>query len=352
MSRQKLVRVGVIGAGHWGPNIIRNFMVNSNSEVIAVADKLEARLEIIRERCPGVEVTLSADEVILRPDIDAVVICTPTATHFDLAKRALEQGKHVFVEKPLATNVKDCEVLVDLAREVRRTLFVGHVFVYSASIQAVKEILMKKELGKIHYVTARRTNLGPIRYDVSSLWDLAPHDIAILKYWFDEMPTQVSAIGGCYLNDKLQDAVFATYGFESGILANLHVSWLSPKKIREIVIVGEEKMLIWDDMDLNYPIRIFDKKIVMTKGSEFVDTFASFRANVVEGDTTYPRVVMNEPLAAECGAFLSAIDNPSLSMSSGEDGRDVVRAICAAEVSLKERGREIAITCSSNMRGA
>lgn len=338
------IKIGVIGCGHWGPNIVRNLQNHPRCSVIQVVDASRERLAAIRNKYSEILVSEYVDELLNNADVDAVVICTPTITHYDLTRKALEAGKNVFVEKPLATSVEHCNSLIRIAHNNKLVLFVGHIFVYNAGIQAVKNIISNNELGNIYYINIVRTNLGPIRNDVSSLWDLAPHDISILKYWFGRLPVKVSAVGGCYLNRSLEDVIFASYFFDDGLMANLHVSWLSPKKIREIVVVGEKKMLIWDDMDLNHPIKIYDKKAVVdTTGCDIDDTYIGFRAEIHEGDTHIPRIVMNEPLATECNAFISSIDKPSMSMSTGEDGRDVVNVLCATNVSIKESGKQIFI---------
>lgn len=341
------IRIGVIGAGRWGPNLIRNFHSDQTSTVVAVAEKSQSRLQLIRERYPDIQITESADDLFNNPAIDAVVVCTPTSTHFELAKKALEKGKHVFVEKPLAKTGQECRTLVELANRVNKVLFVGHVFVYNAGIQAVREFIKNDELGKIYHVQVTRTNLGPVRQDVSALWDLASHDIAILHYWFGQMPRRVSAVGGRFLSNNLEDTIYATYTYPGEILANIHVSWLSPKKIREITVVGEKKMLVWDDMNLDKPVQIYDKKVTIETDQQpnnaVVDTFVGFRASIHEGDTFIPKIGLNEPLAAECKAFLKAIRDPSTSLSNGEHGKLVVQALAATDLSLQERGREVEI---------
>ncbi|MBI3556949.1 MAG: Gfo/Idh/MocA family oxidoreductase [Deltaproteobacteria bacterium] len=344
------LRIGVIGAGRWGPNLIRNFHSDPASVVVMVADQSTVRLQVLKERYPDIAVTESADEVFANPAIDAIVICTPTATHHELARKALENGKNVFVEKPLARTVAECDALVALAEKARKILFVGHIFVYNASIQVIREHIRKGDLGKIFHVQITRTNLGPVRNDVSALWDLASHDLSILQYWLGEMPVRVSAVGGRFLSNKLEDTVFATYTFANNLLANIHVSWLNPKKVREITVVGEKKMLVWDDMNLDKPVQIYDKKITIDSDQatgadrSIVDTFAGFRASIHEGETFVPKIGVNEPLAAECKAFLRAVKDPSTSLSTGYQGKLVVQALAATDLSLKENGREISIS--------
>ena len=342
------VRIGVLGAGRWGPNLIRNFHSDPASTVVAVADSNRSRLELLKERYGDVRLTTSSGEVIGSDDVDAVVICTPTATHFELASKALKAGKHVFVEKPLAREVKECETLIRLASKARRVLFVGHVFVYNAGVQAVREYIRKGALGKIFHIQVRRTNLGPVRTDVSALWDLASHDLSILDYWLGEMPTKVSAVGGRFLSGDLEDTVFATYTFPSKTLANIHVSWLSPKKVREITVVGSKKMLVWNDMQLERPLELCDLSITVDSVSgepagEVVDTFQAFRSSIHEGETVVPKIALNEPLSAECKAFLKALKDPKSSLSGGLEGKRVVQALVATDASIWKNGREVEI---------
>jgi predicted dehydrogenase len=319
-------------------------MTHPESTVTWVCDSDAARLKLMKDRYPGIKTTANAQELVSAGDVDAVAVCTPTATHFELTKSCLEAGKHVFVEKPLARTPEECDKLIALADKRERVLFVGHVFVYNAGIQAVRKYIRGGELGRIHYIHVTRTNLGPVRSDVSALWDLAPHDISILNYWFDALPQRVSAIGGRYLNSKVEDVAFATYTFPDNMIANIHVSWLNPKKVREIVLVGEKKMLLWTDMDLTNPVQIYDKKVTIDQGTEgVVDSFMAFRASIHEGDTLIPKIHLNEPLSAECAAFLKAVRDPSTSLSTGVHGRNVVAALAAADQSMHERGREIEI---------
>lgn len=342
MSR---IAIGVIGAGRWGPNVIRAFSDLSGSEVRMVADQDTKRLGAIKSRCPYLHVTQSAAEAFNSPELQALAICTPTATHFDLVRQALNAGKHVFVEKPLATTTQECDELIQIAREKRRVLFVGHIFVYNSGIQAVQRFLKSGELGKVHYVLMNRTNLGPVRTDVNVLWDLAPHDLSILHYWFGSKPVAVSATGARFLGSQ-EDIAFITCRFPKGLLANLHVSWLSPRKIREIVLVGEKKMLTWNDMNLQSPVRIDDKSVSFDRAEPqlIADTFVSFRAQIHEGDAWIPKIQLNEPLKAECEAFLDALRDPASCLTLGESGRDVVSVLEAAICSMREHGKEIQVS--------
>ncbi len=335
-----MLRIGVIGAGHWGPNLIRNFHEGASTEVACVADTAESRQTLIRERFPTVQVTGDALEIIDGDAVDAVVITTPTSTHYELAKRALECGKHVLVEKPICTRSDEAEELCELAERNQRVLVVGHVFLFNQGVRHVKDCIDAGRLGDLYYVSMVRTNLGPIRVDVNASWDLAAHDISIANYWFDAEPVEVSAAGGAWVNQGIDDAVFATLRYPSGALANLHVSWLSPRKARDITVVGARSMLTFDDMNLTEPIRIYDKHVDDVRtAAPYIDSFASFRSTVRDGDILIPKVSLGEPLRAECSHFVDCIENGTTPLADGRCGLAVVKALEAIDRSLAAGGR-------------
>jgi len=335
-----MIRVAVIGAGHWGPNLIRNFHNRERSEVAWVVDRDATRLAQVRSRFADVQTTGEADEALADPAVDAVVVATPARTHHGLAKAALERGKHVLVEKPIATSVDDGAELCALSERAGRVLAVGHVFLYNPGVQRVKRYLEDGHLGRVYYVSMVRTNLGPIRTDVDAAWDLASHDVAIVNYWLDAEPIAVSAIGGTWINDGIADAVFATFRYSGNVFVNLHVSWLNPRKSRDITVVGERRMLTFDDMNLGEPVRVYDKQVTDDRIAGYVDSFASFRASVREGDITIPRVALGEPLKAECEDFLDCIERGTPPRSGGREGLAVVRALDALQRSVRHHGRE------------
>ena len=335
-----MIRVAVIGAGHWGPNLIRNFHNRERSEVAWVVDRDATRLAQVRSRFADVQTTGEADEALADPAVDAVVVATPARTHHGLAKAALERGKHVLVEKPIATSVDDGAELCALSERAGRVLAVGHVFLYNPGVQRVKRYLEDGHLGRVYYVSMVRTNLGPIRTDVDAAWDLASHDVAIVNYWLDAEPIAVSAIGGTWINDGIADAVFATFRYRGNVFVNLHVSWLNPRKSRDITVVGERRMLTFDDMNLGEPVRVYDKQVTDDRTPGYVDSFASFRASVREGDITIPRVALGEPLKAECEDFLDCIERGTPPRSGGREGLAVVRALDALQRSARHHGRE------------
>ena len=336
-----MIRVAVLGAGEWGPNLIRNFHNKQTSEVVWIIDRDAARLAEVQARFPDVQVSEEPARAFSDPAVDAVVVATPTSTHFTLAQQALQHSKHVLVEKPLTTEVKQGLRLLELATSQQLVLMVGHVFVYNPGIRKVKEYLDAGHLGKMYYVSMVRTNLGPIRLDVNAAWDLAAHDLSIVNYWLEAEPLSVSAIGGTWINQGIEDAVFATLTYPQGVLVNLHASWLNARKARDITVVGERRMLTFDDMDLNEPLRIYDKQVtdVRTRPT-YVDSFASFRASVRKGDITVPKVPLGEPLAAQCAHFLECIVSGKQPFSGGREGIAVVRALEAMQRSIRARGRE------------
>jgi predicted dehydrogenase len=339
-----MIRVAVIGAGHWGPNLINNFHSSGRSEVSWVVDRDEDRLERVRERFEGVRTCNDFAEVEANDDVDAVVVATPTTTHFELAKRALEAGKHVLVEKPLADSVEKSEHLCEIAERVGRVLMVGHVFVYNAAARQVKSYIDAGALGRIYYIAMNRTNLGPIRVDVNAAWDLAAHDIALASDWLGAWPLTVSATGGAWINKGIADAVFATVRYPGDVLVNLHASWLNPRKVRDITVVGEKQMLTFDDVNLSEPIRMYDKRVTPERSQvPFVDSFSSFRMIVRDGDVEVPKVPMSEPLKNECEHFLDCVIDGVTPRSGGPEGLAVVRTLDALSRSLEADGHAIEV---------
>lgn len=336
-----MIEVAVIGAGHWGPHLIRNFDNRQRSRVGWVVDMDQARLEEVRTRFPDVKVAEDPSVAIGDDSIDAVVVATPTTTHYALAKEALERGKHVLVEKPIATSSREAQDLTDLASSVGRVLMVGHVFVYNDAVRRVKEYIDADELGRVYYVSMVRTNLGPIRTDVNAAWDLAAHDLSVADHWLGAHAESASAVGGGWINPGLEDVVFATLRYPRNVLVNLHVSWLNPRKARDVTVVGDRKMLTFDDMNLSEPIRIYDKGVADQRVRPlFADTFASFRASIREGDVTIPKVPVHEPLMTECMHFLECIERGAQPLTGGPEATAVVRTLEAIERSIRDGGRE------------
>ena len=338
-----VLRFAVIGAGHWGPNLIRNFHTHQTSEVAWVIDRDPQRLELSRARYPEVRVSTDPAVAFADPAVDAVVIATPTVTHYPLAAEALRSGKHVLVEKPIATRVEEAEELCSLADRLERILMVGHVFLFNSGVRRIKEYLDVERLGKLYYLSMVRTNLGPIRSDVNAAWDLAAHDVAIANYWLGASPLAAAAQGGSWINSGIEDAVFANLWYPHEIMTQLHVSWLSPRKVRDITLVGEKGMLTFDDMNLSEPVRLYDKVVTGERSPGFIDTFASFRTSIREGDVLVPRVATSEPLRTECDHFLHCIAEGSRPLADGWSGAAAVRVLAALDRSMREGGRRVDI---------
>lgn len=336
--------IAIVGAGHWGPHLIRNFSDHCDSTVLWVVEQDENRRKIIADRFRSIRITSKLDDVLNDRRVDAVVISTPTVTHYEIAKAALRAQKHVLVEKPLTNRADAAMELCQLADAKGVVLMVGHVFLFNPAVQAARNLIVSGEIGNVRYISMTRTNLGPVRSDVNAAWDLAAHDISIANYWLDAAPLSASAMGGCWVNGLLEDAVFITLRYPADVLVHIEASWLSPRKTRLIDVVGDQKMLTVDDMDLVEPVRIYDKGIVGgEKVDSVTDTFAGFRAQVREGGVTIPPIVGGEPLRCECEAFLARVRGSADELSDGWTGLKVVRVLEAVEASLRQRGAEVAV---------
>lgn len=339
-----MIRLGVIGLGYWGPNLVRVLSGFRDCQVTVLCDLNAARLRDLCERFPGVRGTRNVEEALGSHDVDAVVIATPTKTHFPLAKAALERGLHVFVEKPLAVSSDECESLVEIADAYDRTLFVGHVFLYSAAVVKLKEMVTRGELGELYYISSARRNLGPVRRDVSALWDLAPHDVSIMLELMGATPVSVSCSGLAHLNHEIHDVCSLSMTFEQKRMGIVHVSWLDPHKKREMTVVGSRKMAVYNDLEPLEKIKVYDHGV---EGPMYSESFGEFQFSYRYGDTYSPRLAEVEPLKAECRAFLDAILTGVKPRTDGRNGLDVVRVIEAADLSLHSDHREVQVRKSS-----
>jgi len=331
-----LLKIGLVGVGQWGPNVARSFELTGRAAIRWVCDLDEEKGRRVAARLPGAQATKSLDDILKDPDLQAVAISTPVNSHFELARRALEAGKHVLVEKPITANSEQARKLIAIADERERVLMVGHVFEYNASIRVLKEVVTGGELGKIHYLSFTRTNLGPVRTDVNAFWDLASHDVSIMAYFFGQAPLEVTARGEAYLNAGVEDAVFATFTLPDKVMAHVNVSWLNPRKVRRITVVGSKKMAVWDDLDLVRPIQIFDRHIAWP---DYQDTYLEFKTTVVEGGIYIPSVKLNQPLQAECTHFIDCIEEGRTPQSDGRNGLRVILSLEAAGRSMREGSR-------------
>lgn len=301
------------------------------------ADMDEDRLKSIKDTFLNVKTTKDYKDILNNKDIDAVCIATPTVSHYQIAKEALEASKHVLCEKPLSQNIEECDELLALSRQVGKVLMVGHVFLFNNGILWLKQYIDSGELGKVQYAYSTRTNLGPFRYDVNALWDLAPHDISIFNFLFGGVPMNVSGRGHKCLNDNLEDISFANLMYADKIMANIHVSWLDPKKVRQITIVGDKKMVVWDDLDSNGPIKIYDKHVEKTK--KYYETFGEFQLLSKEGSIMIPKVDASEPLKLEDQFFLDCIEGKeSADKVDAQRAADVVKVLCAVQESMDNNG--------------
>ena len=327
------VRVAAVGCGYWGPNVIRNLDAVPGFDLRWVCDADPERLAPVAARYPSTRATADLDELFDDASVDAIYLATPVSTHYDLTRRALRQGKHVLIEKPMATTVEQSEELAALAAANRLTLMVGHTFVFSPPVRKVKELLDSGLIGPIYYVETTRVNLGLFQKDVSVLWDLGPHDVSILIYWLGEVPTQVSARGRSYLGEALEDVAFLTLEFPSGILAQVQISWLAPSKLRRTSIVGRQRMIVYDDLEPVEKVKIYDRGVERQPAS-----FGEFQLTYRSGDILSPRLDTTEPLYLECEHFLHCIREGQVPDASPQSGVDVVRVIQAAERSLRCNG--------------
>ena len=338
-----MIKLNCLGAGRWGPNMVRAFDNLPDACIRMVCDLREQRLEMLQQRISGIEITTDADLAITDPQADAVVICTPVHTHYELTKKALLANKHVLVEKPLCPSLAECEELDALAEERGLVLAVGHVFLFNNGIRRIHDYISSGELGRVYYIHATRTNLGPIREDVNAAWDLASHDLSIFDYWLGTYPESVSARGECYLNGTIEDVAVASYSYPGGVMACVHAGWLNPRKVREITIVGEKKMAVWNDMDMLEPVRIYDKSVNTEGEPPFADSLGAFHATIRDGDVLIPKVAGGEPLRSECEHFIECIRNGIRPINNARMATNVVRSLLATDESMINMGAQTPI---------
>ena len=287
-----MIRMGVIGYGYWGPNIARNFMGINDVEVRTIADKNQKALSRARNQCPGVELTEDCNAIITSKHIDAVAIVTPVSTHFELAKTALENGKHVFVEKPFTATSAQAEVLIALAEKHKLKIMVDHTFIFTGVVKKIKELIDSGAIGDIYYFDSMRINLGLFQHDVNVVWDLAPHDLAIMDYIIPEKPIAVSATGAAHLNHGLENVAYITVYFPNNIIAHINVNWLSPVKVRTTLVGGQKKMLVWNDLEPADKIKIYDKGVEIANAEGVYNLLVSYRS----GDMWAPKIDQTEAL--------------------------------------------------------
>ena len=336
----KPLGVAIIGCGYWGMNYVRIFNELTDARVLAVCDQSAERLNEVARRFPGLYLTTQIDDAVSQPDVEAVVVCTEASTHFNVTRRLLMAGKHVLVEKPLTTIAADSEKLIDLAESNSAILMVGHTFIFNAGVRKVKEYV-QEDSGRVYYLYARRTNLGPIRRDVNALWDLAPHDIAIFNYLLDGTPQWVSAVGGKVLGNCRDDVGFISLGYPDNVLAHVHVSWADPDKAREVVVVKSDKRIVFNDLNGIEQVRVFEKGVSPVEHEPL--NYGEFRFEIRDGDIISPRIEPVEPLKHQCRHFLECVRTGKRPISSGVEGRDVVRVLEAVNRSTECKGLQVEI---------
>lgn len=335
-----MIRIGQVGLGAWGKNLLRNFYYLPGCQLKVGCDQDPQRLDRFRKEYPSVKYTTDFEQIIADKDLQAVVVATPPESHFSLAKASLEAGKDVFVEKPLVLRVEEGEALVELARSKGKILMVGHIMEYHPATLKLKELIQKGEFGKVYYLYSTRVNLGEVRETENALWSFAPHDVSIILYLLEQEPVRVTANGMAYLREGIEDVAFATLYFDEGVLAHIHVSWLDPHKIRKVTVVGQKKMAVFDDMESAEKIKIYDKGVGYNKDYQSYGEYLSLR----HGDILIPRLNLVEPLRSECEHFLRCVEGRATPRSDGIEGLRVLKVLHAAQRSLESGGNPVEIS--------
>ena len=331
--RGDMIRIGVIGYGYWGPNIVRNLHGQKSARAEMVCDKTPAALARVRKAYPDVCTVSDPMEVLRSPEIDAVAVITPVWSHYELAKMALENGKHVFIEKPFTSNSAQAEELIELAARKKLTIMVDHTFLFTGAVRKIRELTDSGALGDLYYYDSLRVNLGLFQHDVSVVWDLAPHDLSIMDHVIKAEPEAIVATGEKHLNG-VEDVAFMTIYFPQNIIAHINVNWLSPVKIRTTLIGGQKKMVVWNDLVADEKVRVYDKGVQITSGEGIRDLLVSYRT----GDMWAPQLEQTEALHAELEYFTSCILNNKTPFNDGHAGLRVVRMLEAAEESIRKKG--------------
>ncbi len=334
----KPIGVGVVGCGYWGPNLIRNFRMLPDCRLRVMCDLNESRLAHLKTLYPEVEAEMQFERMLARADVDAVVIATSVRLHYPMARASLLAGKHTFIEKPMATSKAECEELIALARQNRLTLMVGHTFLYSPAVRRIKEIVDSGDLGEIRYISARRLNLGLFQKDINVAWDLAPHDISIVQYIIGAPPVAVNCRGSAHVTPGIEDVTTMCLTFPRRQTAIIQSSWLDPRKVREMTIVGSRRMIVYDDVAPLEKVRIFDARV---ERPPHYDTFGEFHYAYHYGDVYIPYLRQEEPLRVECQHFLDCIRTGAKPLSDGEQGKQLVEILEASSESLRRGGSPV-----------
>ena len=337
----KPVRVAVVGCGYWGPNLIRNFRSLPDCHLSDLCDVSTSRLKHLKSLYPDITTHVSFEDMLSGRELDAIVVATPVHLHHKLALQSLGAGKHVMIEKPMASSVAQCEELTSLARQKKTTLMVGHTFLYSSHVRRIKEIIKAGDIGDILYISSRRLNLGLFQKDINVVWDLAPHDISIIQYLMEEMPEAVNCQGNAHVTKGIEDISNMTLSFASGRYATVQTSWLDPRKVREMTIVGSKRMIVYDDLEPLHKIKIYDQRV---EKPPHYDSFSEFQYAYHYGDIYIPYVKQDEPLKIECRHFLDCIRTGDSPLTSADQGTGVVQILEAASQSLRQAGARVPIS--------
>ena len=329
-----MIRIGVIGYGYWGPNIVRNFNSIEGAQVIAVCDNSQEALNRVKKYNANIEITSDCHEITTSAEIDAVAVVTPVSKHYELAKKALQNGKHVFVEKPFTATVAQGEELIELAEKKNLKIMVDHTFLFTGAVRKIKEIIDDDMLGDIYYYDSTRVNLGLFQHDVNVIWDLAPHDFSIMDYLMKEKPVAILASGKSHVN-TMEDIAYITVYFKNNMIAHFNVNWLSPVKVRATLIGGEKKMLVWNDVNADEKIKVYDKGIEIKNREGIYNLLVSYRS----GDMWAPKVAHKEALEIETEYFVDCIINDKTPVNDGYAGLRVVKMLDACSESLKNNGK-------------
>jgi predicted dehydrogenase len=334
------IKVGVVGCGYWGPNLIRNLRQSSECDLKLVCDTSEKRLSHMRRLYPDVATTSRFEDLLNGADIDAVIVATPARLHYEMARACLSAGKHTFIEKPMARTEAEAEELVAFAEHQGLVLMVGHTFLFSPAVRRMKEIIDSGDIGEVQYISARRLNLGLFQKDINVAWDLAPHDVSIVLHLLDELPVSVSCQGSSHVTRGIEDVTMMYLTFPKNRCAFIHNSWLDPKKVRQMTVVGSQRMIVYDDTEPLEKLKIYDARVEVPP---HYDTFAEFTYSYHYGDAYVPYIKQDEPLKLECQHFLECIREGCTPITGGRLGLDVVRILEAAGESLRQQGSSIAI---------
>lgn len=336
--------VAVVGCGYWGPNLIRNFRSLPDCRLKVMCDLNQQRLKHLHQLYPEVEVSTEFEKVLADPEINAVAIATAVRFHYPMAKASLLAGKHTFIEKPMAASVAECEELIEIAHKQGLILMIGHTFLYSPAVRKIKEIVKSGDVGDIRYISARRLNLGLYQKDINVAWDLAPHDISIILYVMGETPTFVNCSGSAHVTKKIEDVTSMCLTFKRNRSAIIQSSWLDPRKVREMTIVGSRRMIVYDDVAQIEKLKIYDARV---ETPPHYDTFADFHYAYHYGDMYVPYIKQEEPLKVETQHFLDCIRNKTKPISSGEQGLEMVRILEASSESLRQNGAAVELAGKS-----